>query len=266
MRRLTVMMLILALCGCADSRFKMPKEDYRQQVKTLGVLPLLVDEGSTVLHPRREEVFALLERHNQGKQQWLVEMLRERKAYFDVREGGGEPQTTYRRLVAASSVEGDGAARHRRYRFNSSAVAELCRRNAVDALLVVIHNGIVRNEKRWDRDRTSLNYLQADYNSVAASAAVVLADGRVVWEYAGGAGDGFLDLQYPDFDEAYYNATDQVRLHFVTIDGLERILTRRDSSLLFKSSLSQRYKALFEAIADGLEPGLLNRLRGGQSS
>ena len=262
MRRiLTLLSLVFLVAGCAPGQYKVPVDEYRQQVKTLGVLPLLVDDRSTILHPDRDAVLELLARHSAGKDQWLVEALREQKAYFDIREVPGDPQTLFRQLVTGSSVQGEGGDRYRRYTFDGAAAAELARRSSVDGLLVVILNGIVRNEKLWDRDRASLNYLQSDHNVVVASAAVVRPSGEVVWDNGGQGGAVLLNLQYPDFDEAYYQLSDQVRLRFVVLAGLDRVLSRRDSGIFLKSSLSQRYKELFDSLTSALTPGLPSLFR-----
>jgi hypothetical protein len=254
-----MVLMVLTLTGCAKSQFKISPEQYRQQVKTLGVLPLLVDRQSTIIHPEREAILDLLERHGADKERWLVEILRSQKNYFDVREVAGDPRVLFQRLVAGNQVLGQGDQLHRRYLFHPGAVTELSQRNSVDGLLVVIVNGIVRNEKRWDRDRTSLNFLQTDYNLVTASAAVVMPPEAVVWEHADVPGTAFLDLQYADFDEAFFNRNEQVQLRFVSLAGLDRTLSKRDTSMFFKSSLSQRYKDLFERLAAALRPGLLTQ-------
>lgn len=263
MRIAVTLILILLLAGCNAGTYNMPREQYRQEVRTLGVLPVLVDSGSTILHPRRQEVLDLLYRHSAGKDEWLVEMLREQKAYFDVREVPGTASTLFGRLVSGSAIRGKGGGLHRQYRFDRGEVAQLCRANGVDGLLVVILNGIVRPEKRWDRDRTSLNYLQTDYNVVISSAAVVLPGGEVAWELSPEAGRSFLSLQYPDFDEAFYNATEEVPLRFVEVAGVERLLTRREDGLFSRSSLPRAYRELFSTIADSLAPRLLERFSPG---
>ena len=265
MRRIWMLLLLLSLCGCASGSYKLSPDQYRQQVKTLGVVPVLVDDQSTILHPERQAVLDLLARQSDGKAPWLVEALRERKGYFDVREVSADPRTLFGTLIAGSTISGDGDKRQRRYQFQPAAVSELCRQNTVDGLLVVVLNGVMRPEKRWDRDKTTLNFLETDYNDILASAAVVLPSGMVAWENAGG-GDAFLALQYPDFDEAYFNAAEGVKLHFVTVAGLERILARRDGGILFKSSLSQRYKSLFDSLADALTPGLVEQVLGPRSA
>lgn len=257
MFRLVAMVLgALLLAGCGGGFFKIPKEEYRQTVRTLGVLPLLVDAESTISHPEREAVVSLLRRTSAGGENRLLEMLQEKKSYFDVRPVAAEPGLLYAELVKGSTLRGEGEKLFRHYDFNATSVAQLAQRNAVDALLVVVFNGVDRPAKRWDRLR--LSYLQANFNDIEATAAVVLPSGEIVWEYPGTGAEGLLPLQYPDFDEAYYNRTEEVRLKFITVAGLERTLTEQERGLLGKKSYSRSYQKLFSGITSALQPGLLN--------
>jgi len=244
----------VALAGCSSSLFKVPKDEYRQTVRTLGVLPLLVDGGSTITHPEREAVLALLRRSSAGREVRLLEMVRDSKNYFDVRPVAGDPQQLFADLVKTAGVCGSGESLARCYEFAPSGVAALAQRNVVDALLIVVLHGVERPEKRWDRRH--LNYLEASYNDIEATAAVVLPSGAVAWEYPGVGGDGFLPLQYPDFDEAYYNLTDAVRVKYITLGGLERALAEQGQGLFGKSVFPRRYEDLLAAIAAALQPGL----------
>lgn len=251
-RSMVILLVALLLSGCSGGFFKIPKEEYRQTVRTLGVLPLLVDEASTITHPEREEVVALLRRTSAGQEGRLMELLRAQKAYFDVRPVTGDPRQLFASLVKTVRLRGEGEKLYRHYDFTDATVASLAQRNVVDALLVVILNGVERSEKRWDR--MHLNYLEASYNDVVATAAVVLPSGEIVWEYPGE--EGFLPLQYPDFDEASYNKTDRVRVKYITPVGLERTLAEQDRGLLGKKAFSRRYQDLFDSMVAALRPGL----------
>jgi hypothetical protein len=146
-----------------------------------------------------------------------------------------------------------------RYRFRTGAVAQLAREHVVDALLMVIVNGAMRSERRWDRTR--LSYLDASFNSLLAYVAVVLPSGEVAWEYRSPVDKPFLALQYPDFDEAYYNRSDQVRPRFLSLAGLERVLAEPAGNWFGQSQLPEVFHDLFKDLASGLQPGLLERLR-----
>jgi hypothetical protein len=250
-------MLLLPLmqaCSSGDY-YKISQKAYRLKVQTLGVLPLLVDEDSAIVHPDGEELVNVLRCHNAAKEVRLIEILKGGKDYFDVRPVAGNPQQLFGRLVSTDSLCGEGSALYRSYYFNAAAVAELTERNVVDALLVIILNGVVRPEKRWDR--MHLSYLEADYNMILATAFVVLPSGEVVWEYPGQPGEAFLELQYPAFDEAYYNKTDKVKIRHITLAGLERVLAETDRDFLGRTAFPRPYQEVFERIDSALKPGLL---------
>ena len=253
---LMIVLCSLLLSSCGGGFYTLPPKEYRQQVRVLGVLPLMVDDSSTILHPERQEVLAVLHRQNAEKYQRLIEKLREKKGYFDVRAIEEFPDGLFSRLVASRTLTGEGSRLYRRYQFNPAATAELARDHVVDGLLVVIMNGLVRPEKRWDR--SSLDYLEAEYNAVRVTAAVVLPNGETVWEFPGLAGGRFLPLQYPDFDEAYFNHSDEVAIHFITVPGLERTLAEKEKSLLGQEKHSAKYQELFNILAAELDPGIFS--------
>jgi len=255
MVRLVVLLLILLLTGCSGGSYLLPEKEYRDTVKTLGVVPLLVDPGSLPKHPRGREVLALLERVNVGKEQRLIELLRKEKSYFDIRAVKGNPSTIFRRLVTGHAIEGEESRIYRHYRFDAATAASLAADNVVDGLLVVVLSGLDRVESR--RDRTLLSYLEASYQTIQVQAAVVLPDGRVVWEFPGQGSETFLDLQYADFDEAYYNKTDQVRVKYITLPGLERTLAEEKSDMFSSDSYPKPYADLFKKLSASLGSGLL---------
>ncbi len=256
LRWMSILLLLVSLTACGNSFFNVPKEQYREQVKTLGVVPLLVDGQSTIRHPSQADVVALLRRHSADRQGDLVELLKAKKGYFDVREVPGEPERLFDRLVRSRSLRQAPEGSFNHYTFAAGTVAELCRQNAVDALLVVVLNGTVRTEKRWDRTRP--NYLEAPFNDILASASVVLPTGEVLWEYQGPAGEPFLALQYPDFDEAYHNKTEEVVVHFITVPGLDRALTEPGRNWFQETLLPRPYQELFQDLAKNLKPGFIN--------
>ncbi len=251
MQRFLVCLLALALAGCSGGSFAVSKTDYRQQVRTLGVVPVLVDDQSVIRHPQRAEVTELLHRSNATNQGLLPEMLAETKGYFDVRFIAGDPRLLFDRMVVGRGpAEGGGG-----YRFDAAEIRRLAEQAVVDAVLVVVLHGQDRQGRRWDRTR--LTYLEGEYNTIAASAAVVAPSGQRLWE-SDAEGTEFLPLQYPDFDEAYYNKTDTVRIHFVTVPGLERALADTDGGFLGRSTWPRLYRDYFKGLVSSLSPGLLN--------
>lgn len=259
MRRVLWAVLVIFLAavstGCAGGVYNVPKDQYQSIVKTLGVLPIMVDSGSEIRHPESGSVIDLLRQTNGGKEASLVELLREKKAYFDVRAVDGEPSALLRNMAVSRKLATDKDGGYV-YRFRPDAVAALARASASDALLVVILNGAPRQERRWDR--TKMSYLDAVYDSILVSAAVVLPTGEIVWEYRSPVGGPFLNLQYPDFDEAFYNKNDQVAAKYITVPGIERTLNEPDKSWFGKSLVPVPYHELFKELASSLKPGFLN--------
>ena len=259
-----VLVLIFFLSGCGGKYFKVTEKDYQERVKTLGVLPLLVDENSTILHPDRMAILQMLRENDTMKEDRLIDILKDQRNYFDVRAIPGDPRELFKQLVAGSALIGQGDSLAKSYTFNPKKTAELAVHNVVDGLLVVILYGQERTETRWDR--THLLYLKAPFNNIQATAFVVLPNGQIVWEFPGKPGESFLQLQYPDFDEAHYNKSDTVQIKFVSLQGLERILTEKDRGMLGGTSFEKRYEELFDSIASALKPSLSTLLQSGTSS
>ncbi len=251
---LWLVVLTVSLTACGAGSFKVDKEEYRQRVRTLGVVPLLVDGNSQLIHPRSQEIIELLRRSSTSQHKSLVEMLKAEKGYFDVRPVVGDAGALFGRLVRGRVWQEGKYGPYHSYSFNAQAIAELTRQNSTDALLVIVLNGAVRNAKRWDRTR--LSYLEAPFNSILASASVVLPSGEVLWEYQ--AGEPFLDLQYPAFDEAHYNHEEEIAIRFITLAGLERQMQEPGRKWLQDTVLVRPYQELFDRLTAELKSGLLN--------
>lgn len=258
-RWLLVLILGVMMTGCGGGSFTVPKEQYREKIQTLGVIPLMLDESSQILHPEREQVAEMLRRYNVATQGLLVDQLKLSKNYFDVRAIPGDARTLFGRLVVDRNLRGQGDELHPGYVLNGAEIASLAEKNVVDGLLLIIFNGIEREESRWDR--TKLTYLKAKYNVILASAMVISPSGQVLWEYHGKPGESFLPLQYPEFDEAFYNKTDEVKIRFISMAGLERTLAERETEVFGKGSWPRLHKELYDGLVSELSPGFVNPLR-----
>ncbi|NCO51720.1 MAG: hypothetical protein GW875_06445 [Deltaproteobacteria bacterium] len=213
-------LVLIPLAGCTNAAYKIPQREYRQQVKTLGVLPLLVDGRSAIVHPEAEAIVRLLRRVAEGRSPQLVETLRAGKGYFDVRLVQEPPVLLAEKLLGSGLRDSQGLPTG--FKLDSQYLKDLCQRAAVDALLVMVLQGVEHEEKRWSRN--TFEYLTTRFNDIMATAAVVTADGQRVWALNGADATLIQPLQYPDFDEAYYNHTQKVRLKFISYAGLEKSL------------------------------------------
>lgn len=249
--------LVIFLAGCGSGTFQVPRQEYQTRVQVLGVLPLLVDNNSTLNYPQKDIVFDLLARSAIGKHEILVEQLKKKKGYFDVRPLAASPELTALSLLSAGSRH-DEAGWPLGYVFDAATVAEMARQNVLDAVLVVVFSGEQIEESR--RSRTKLETLKTRYDDVRVTAAVIDRNGQILWQLAGKESFQALILQYADFDEAYYNKTDFVRVKDVSMAGVERTLEAPPNTAGVPS-LPRMYRDLFAVIVSGISPRLLDSLR-----
>lgn len=245
------------LFGCGSGTYRIPKKEYQTRVQVLGVLPLLVDYNSSVNYPQKEALFDILARSAADKQKYLVEQLREKKGYFDVRALAVSPELTALSLLSGGSSH-DKSGYPAGYAFDAATVTEMARQNVVDALLVVVFSGEKVDEVR--RSRTKLETLKTLYSDIRVTAAVIDRNGEVLWQLNGPESFQALTLQYPDFDEAYYNKTDVVRVKNISLAGVERALDD-GSDTEGRDELSRMYQDLFSQIVSGISPSILDSLQ-----
>jgi len=213
-------MLVLLVSGCAalqGGEVKQPR------VRTLGVLPVMVD-AETIDHSAREELADLLRQSMADIDNRVVEELREKGDYFDVRLIDMSADALLSQMVASRVRIGEGEATHNEYTFKPEVMSRLTEENLVDAVLVIIVNGINRTEKRWKEGRFTLDFLETKYRSVLYWAAVVAPPDEHLWVRRQLPGVVFMWLDYPDFTEAYWNGTDKVQVKEITVAGLGRTL------------------------------------------
>jgi len=254
LKGLAVGLAVAFLAACAGGNYQVPRDEFKQQVRTLAVLPILVDEQSNIRHPEAQKVVDLLRRHSEGREKRLAELLRDAGGFFDVREVTQKPEDLARRRRVRAPAEGGEDVLP--YDFSGPVARKLTEEYVVDALLVIVLHGRDVTEKRWDRTR--LNYLEAPYNGILAAALVIDRSGTVLWRLDEGQGRTFFTLQYPDFDEARYNKSQNVALKFLTLDGVERTLGESEGGLIGREDYPKLYADLFDDIRNALKPGLMN--------
>lgn len=254
MKNLILIIMVLTLAGCAALTGKQQPE-VPKRIKTLGVLPLLIDADS-VEYSNREGLVALLAENSRNVDGWLVEQLRSKGDFFDVRQIEGELQGLLTAVVAERRLVGEKASSRLDYGVNAAGVRELSERHLVDGLLVVVVNGVKRPEKRWNPNSTRFEYLVTDYRSLLYTAFVVDASGKKLWERVVPPGDVFLRLDYPDFSEAYWNRTKEVRVKEISLPGIDRALTEVEKGLFIKTTIPLKYNQMVRELVEQLKKGL----------
>jgi len=254
---LMVFLLLLMFTGCASKHYQVTPEIYRERVKVLGVLPIMVDAESTILHPQRQEIVAILQQSAAEKYLRLSEQLGASAGYREVRPVIIDAPSQWQ-LFTGKTLQTGKDGTFRRYQPAPDAVSALAHSAGVDGLLVVILNGVENKGKRWE-GRGGPRYLEANFNEIQATVMVLAATGEILWEKPGASGAPFVDLQYVDFSEAYHNKTDEVVVRFITPDGLSRALQASDKGPFDKEAFSTLYRRLFDSLAEGLAVGRLWR-------
>lgn len=253
MRLFSVLLVLVLLVGCGSGVYKVSKDEYRSQVKTLGVLPVIVDVRSPINHSEKDGIVALLERTAVGKLESTIEKLRKKKGYFDVRYIGENPRQLLRQLIVEPLPAAGETGLPGGYRFSTTGAKQLTGQKVVDALLIVVLAGVEHEEKR--RSRNKLETLTTTYNDIMATATVIDASGKVLWEMTGKESYQLLALQYPDFDEAFFNKTDAVALKEISLAGLERTLTVEQKEGQ-PPKMAPAYQDLIDQVVSSLSPSL----------
>lgn len=251
--------LALAAVGCAHDPFNIPREDYEQRVKVLGVAPIFMDADSDIRHPERDTLVTLVREYNRKNEKELVEMIKETGAYFSVRFlDAGAPDELYRTLLYRAERRDDAGVVYNKQFFRPEEIRTLVTQNGVDAVLLVTVSGLTMRDRIFSSN--IVKYLDSDYNVLSVSAQVLDANGATLWEYpnfrAGGPSTPVLaQLQYPDFDEAAANLDDRVDVKFKTIPGLTRYLGKKENDLFFRErKTTAPYYRIFSNMAGLLKP------------
>jgi hypothetical protein len=224
----------MATTGCSHNYFNIPKDTYVNKVKVLGVAPIFVDGTSDIRHPNKDELVTLLKEECRKNESELVSMLRESGGYKTVLPLANEdPDKLFDTIFFRREQRDDAGVAYNKYFFKEGAIRDIISRNQLDALLIVVLSGINKQDKIYSSN--FLSYLESDYNYLIMTSQILNADNQTLWEFPNfrqrfPSLPPFLNLQYPDFDEAKANATESVSVKFKTIQGIARGLSKGEPS------------------------------------
>lgn len=257
MKRL-VLLLGLALLpiinGCAHNYFNVPQDSVAEQVKVLGIVPIIVDSESDIRHPQREALISLLTAQNRLHERSLTRLVKNTNSFYTVTMLDTDPQALFKEQLFRRERRDDASVQYNKYFWKTDGMTELIRKNSLDALMVVVVSGITRPERI-----TSANLLQtleADYNYLIMTAQILDRKGNIIWEYPNFRArslsyDPLLNLQYPNFDKARANLSSKVHVEFKGLEGIKRALDkRRQDFLLRETGEVALYMDQFEAMTD----------------
>jgi len=256
MKRLILVLglvLLPLINGCARNHFNVPQDSLADQIKVLGVAPIILDTDSDIRHPQRDELLALLASQNRLHERELQRLIKQTNSFFTVTMLDSDPQALLRELLFRRERRDDAAIQYNKYFWKTEGLSELIRKNSLDALLLVVVSGITRPEKISSSNL--LDSLETDYNYLIMTAQIVDRKGTILWEYPNFrtrtlSYTPLLNLQYPDFDEAKANMSPKVQVKFKGLEGIKRALDKRRLDLLLReTSEVELYMDQFEAMS-----------------
>jgi hypothetical protein len=253
-----LVVVTLASFGCAQNYYNIPKDNYEQRVRVLGVAPVFVDADSDIRHPDKETLIALVKDYNRINEKKLVAMIKETGSHFDVRLLAGDADPLFASLLFRREKRDDAGVFYNKYFFKAEALRNYIKANNVDAVMLVVVSGITRPDKVHSANL--IKYLATDYNFLIMTAMILDADGNILWEYPNFREKStsfppFVELQYPDFSESDANLNDAVNVKFKTIAGIRKTLEKQKKDLLQRDKqISDAYYEQFDEIVSKLGP------------
>ncbi len=254
-RRITLMTLLLATFGCAQNYYNVPRESFEKKVRVIGVAPIFVDADSDIRLPDKDALVNVVRDTNGKNGRALVSLLREKGGFFAVRPLADDPDKLFSELFFRRERRDDAGIVYNKYFFKGDALRNLITKNNLDAVMVVVVSGLTNRDKIFSSNLFS--YLESDYNRLTVTAQILDTDGVVLWEYPNFrqrhlSYSPLLVLQYPDFDEAKANESDNVEVKFKTIPGITRAFD--NSTDINGIKVSRLYKSIFNDMMSVLGP------------
>jgi len=245
MKRVLLLLLLLVF-GCAQNHFNVPVENYASRVRTLGVVPIIIDEESDILHPQKEQLVSLVAQANRANEYQLVRELRGTGNYYSVSLLDGDPRQIFSSLYSRREKRDDASIQYNKYFWKIDELREYVKKNNLDAIMLIVVGGLSRTDKVYSG--TKLSSLISDYNYLIMTAQVLDKNGAVLWEYPNFRGrmlkySPMIALQYPDFNEAEANMSDRVEVKFKSIEGISRRFSEKDRDMLLRETRIPRVYA-----------------------
>lgn len=240
----------MAVFGCARDYYNIPHETMEKKVKVIGVAPFFVDPDSDIRHPEKEAIVRLIRDVNRKQEKELIARLRETGNFYSVRQIDDEPTKLFSTLLQSREKRDDAGIVYNKYFYKKPELKEIVSANGLDALLLVTVNGLTNKGKMYSSNL--LSYLETDFNYLAVSAELLDAEGTLLWEYPNFRQHTLnypmlFAMQYPDFDEAAANLSDQVEVKFKTVAGITAAFAKSEPSAVANGSkISTLYAAQLE--------------------
>ena len=239
MKRFLLLPLLMLTFGCAQNYFNVPKKNFAEKVKVLGVAPILIDADSDIKFPQKDQLITLVAEMNRKYEQQFVRMLKATGNFYTVALLDGDPQRIYGNLFFRRESRDDAAIQYNKYFWKNMELRDYIQKNNLDAVMIMTVSGISKNEKILSSNLMSS--LTSDYNYLIMSAQILDANGTVLWEYPNFRSRiltyyPMINLQYPDFSEAEANLSPSANIKFKTLEGIKLTLEQKRKDLLLRET------------------------------
>lgn len=241
MKRLLLLCVLLAsvVTGCAQNRFNIPAENFAERVRVLGVAPIIVDSGSDIKHPQKDQLVSLVTEINRKYEQQFVRKLKATGNFYTTALLDGDPQNIFGSLLSRREKRNDATILYNKYFWKNDELRDYIQKNNLDAVMLVVVSGLTKSEKVTSVGQ--MKSLTSDYNYLIMSAQILDASGTILWEYPNFhqhilSYEPLINLEYPNFNEAEANMTSGVQVNFKTIEGVRRTLEQKRKDLLLRET------------------------------
>ncbi|MBT1071870.1 hypothetical protein [Pelotalea chapellei] len=248
--RFLLCLLLLVSFGCASNHFNVPTQNFADRVKVLGIAPIMVDTDSDILIPQKEQLLSMITEMNRKYEQQFVRRIKSTGNFYTVALLDGDPAATFTTMLYRREKRDDATIQYNKYFWKNEELREYIRKNNVDAVMTIVVSGLNKTDTIYSN--TLLNSQKGDYNYLIMTAQILDANGTILWEYPNFRGrilkfPPLASLQYPDFNEAEANLSDQANIKFKTIDGIKNHFNvKRKDYLLRATQESEAYAEQFD--------------------
>ncbi len=245
-------LILAALTGCSQNHFNVPTENFASKVKSLGVAPIIVDRGSDIRHPKKEQLVALVTETNRRNEQQFVRKLKSTGNFYTVVFLDGDSESLFDRLFFRRETRDDATIQYNKYFWKNDELKNYIQKNNLDAVMLVVIGGLTKRDKVTSV--AQMKSMTSDYNHLILTAQILDVNGTILWEYPNFrqrilSYEPIINLEYPDFSEAEANLSPSANVKFRTIEGIRRILEQKRKDMLLRETReSDAYGKQFEEI------------------
>lgn len=239
MRKLLLLLSFILISGCSQNHYNIPVQNLSDQIRVLGVAPIMIDAGSDIDHPEKNQLISTLAELNRNNEHIFVRKLKTTGNFYTVALLDGEPEKVFSSMLFRREKRDDASIQYNKYFWKNEELREYIRKNNLDAVMLIVVSGIRKTDKI--SSITLLSSLTAEYNYLIMTAQILDANGTILWEYPNFRRriltySPLINLQYPDFSEAEANRASKANVKFKNIEGIRRSLQEKSKDLLMRET------------------------------